>query len=157
MSFGFSIDSLISASLITLSFLDCSFSFLNFSFSFFLNFSFSSFNCLFSTSSCVKKFSSLKISSDIETSSCSSQMSSKLVGLQLLIIFSNKLFLSNISLGWNIIFGVNSFLYFCFDESLHLLKITCQLRLVSISKSLLLIQKSCLLFGSIIVSKSHLW
>ena len=48
----------------------------------------------------------------------------KLAALQLLIIFPNKSFLTNISL-----------------ESLHLSKIVCQLRLLSISKSLLLIQK----------------
>ena len=37
---------------------------------------------------------------------------SKLIALQLLIIFSNKSFLTNILLGRNVIFGVNSFLYF---------------------------------------------
>ena len=116
ISFGFSIDSLSSVSLTMLFFLNRSFSFLNFSFSYFLIFSsssflnfsfssflifsfssflifsfssflnfsfpyflffpFSSFNCLFSTSCCVKLFSPLKISSEVKINSCSSQMSS---------------------------------------------------------------------------------
>ena len=116
-------------------------------------------------------FSSLKISSDIEISSCSSLMSSfhmfitnvnflkksKLVALRLLIIFSNKSFLTNILLGWNAVFGVNYVLYFWLDESLYLSKITCQLRLLSVSKSLLLIKKYWLLFESLIISISYLW
>ena len=127
ISVGFFIDSLIAASLTTLFFINCSLSFLNFSFSSFLNFSFSSFNCLFSTS------------------------------WYLLIIFSNKSFLTNFLLGWNVIFGVNSFLYFWVDESLYLSNINCQLTWLSICKPLLLTQKHWLLFGSIIVSKSHIW
>ena len=97
ISIGFSINSLILASMLffpncSFSFLNCSFSFFNFSFSSFLTFSFSpsltfsffpfftfslsTYLCLFSTSCCAIIFSSLKISSDIEISSCSSQMSS---------------------------------------------------------------------------------
>ena len=74
---------------------------------------------------------SLKISSEVEINSISSQMTllgykpsfslsfknSKLVVLQLLIILSNKSFLTNILFGWNVTFGVNSFLLFCPDES----------------------------------------
>ena len=89
ISIGFSIDSLILASTLffhncSFSFLNCSFSFfnfslfsfLNFSFSSFLTFSFSSFNYLFSTSCCVKMFSSLKHFLDVKISSCSLQMTS---------------------------------------------------------------------------------
>ena len=75
---------------------------------------------------------------------------SKLVALQLIIIFSNKSFFTNILLGWNVIIGVNSFLYFYVNESLDLSEIARK-------KSLVLIQKYWLLFRSLIASKSHFW
>ena len=81
---------------------------------------------------------------------------SVLVALQLLITCSNKSFLTNILSAWNLIFGVNSLLYFKVDLLPCLLKILSHLLSVSASKSLRLIQKYWLLLLSITVSKSHL-
>ena len=61
----------------------------------------------------------------------------------------------NILSGWNLIFGVNSLLYFTVDKFPCLLKVFSHLLLVSASKSLRLIQKYWLLL-LVIVSKSHL-
>ena len=46
----------------------------------------------------------------------------KLVALQRLIIFSNKSFITNISLGWNVIFGANSnFIYIIPRNLIHII------------------------------------
>ena len=80
---------------------------------------------------------------------------SVLVALQLLITCSNKSFLTNILSAWNLLFGVNSLLYFNVDLLPCLLKILSHLFSVSTSKSLKLIQNYQLLL-SIMVSKSQL-